>query len=398
MNRRKSVFALGSLALFFSAAFLWSQAPPQKKVDQEATAQKLVNQCAAVREGELILINGGLKDTELLEDIAVNVRKAGGHPLIVIGSDRLTRRLWTDVPAKYDAQSAEPLAKLVALFSAGIYVSYNEDEGLLADIPEVRRMAVANAGAVVDEVLRKNNFRAVNLGNGMYPTIQLAQRYGLTQEELSRIFWDCINIDYSELQKTCERVKSLLAGGKEVRITNPNGTDLKVQIEGRPVFVSDGVITPDDLKKGYAACQVYLPAGEVFLAPVPGTAEGKVVFDRDFFQGQEVTGLTMVFKAGKLVSMSGKSGFVRVKAFYDAAGTGKEDFALVDIGVNPKLGQGAGNRILNYVRAGMITVGVGNNAWAGGSNNTPFSYYSYLPGSNLSVDGKALVEHGKLLQ
>lgn len=394
----KGTYTLGGLALFLSPAFLGAQPLPQTKVDYEAIAQKLVNQCAAVREGELVFINGGLKNAELLENIAVNVRKAGGHALVTVGSDRLTRRLWTDVPVKYDAQSREPWARFAGLFSAGIYVSYNEDEGLLADIPAERMMASANAQAVVDEVLRKNNVRAVYLGNGIYPTTQLAERYGLTKDELAQIFWDSVNIDYSELQKTCESVKSVFAGGKEVRITNPNGTDLRFRIEGRPVFVSDGVITPDDLKKGYAACQVYLPAGEVFLAPVPGTAEGKVVFDRDFLQGQEITALTMVFKGGKLVSMSGKSGIERFKALYDAAGPGKEDFALVDIGVNPRLGQGAGGRILNYVRAGMITIGIGNNAWAGGDNNTQFSYFSYLPGSTLSVDGKALVDTGRLLR
>jgi hypothetical protein len=69
----------------------------------------------------------------------------------------------------------------------------------------------------------------------------------------------------------------------------------------------------------------------------------------------------------------------------------------VDIGVNPKLGEGSGSRIMNYVRAGMITVGIGNNVWAGGSNNTPFAFQGYLSGCTLTVDGKALLENGKLL-
>ena len=398
MERKKGLLALGSLVLLLCAALLLSQSTPQKKVDHESLAQKLVNQCAAIREGELVFINGGTKDIELLEDIAVNVRTVGGNPVLSFGSDRLTRRLWTDVPEKYDLQSREPWVKFAGLFSAGINISYNEDEALVADISADRQTAVGKADAVINEVLQKNNYRAVNLGNGLYPTVQLAQRYGLTKDELSRIFWDCVNIDYSELQRTCESVKSALAGGKEVHITNPNGTDLKVRIEGRPVLFSDGVISAEDMKKGYAACQVYLPAGEVYFTPVAGTAEGKVIIDRDFFEGKEVTGMTMVFKAGKLVSISGKSGFDRIKAFYDAAGPGRDEFALVDIGVNPKLGEGPGSRILNYVRTGMITVGIGNNIWAGGSNSNPFAFQAFVPGCTLLVDGKALVENGKLLR
>jgi leucyl aminopeptidase (aminopeptidase T) len=397
MKRTKGFLALGGLVMLAAAVFLASQSAPQKNVDLEAIAQKLVNQCAAIREGEMVYISGGTKDFELLENIAVNVRKAGAFPTLTFGSDRLTRRLWTDVPAKYDTQSREPWVKFAGLYAAGISIAYNEDEALLADIPPERMEASGGAESVINEILWKNNFRQVQLGNGLYPTVQLAQRYGLTKDELSRIFWDCVNVDYSELQKTCESVKKVLAGAKELRITHPNGTDLKVQIGGRPVFVSDGVITEEDIKKGYAACQVYLPAGEVYVTPVAGTAEGKVVCDRDFYEGKEVIGQTWVIKAGKLVSMSAKSGFDRIKAAYDAAGTGKDDFGVVDIGVNPRLGDGAGSQILNFVRSGMITLGIGNNIWAGGDNKSLFGYQMFIPGCTLLVDGKPLIENGKLI-
>ncbi len=398
MKGKKVFWALGSLVLVLSAVWLLAQPDPQAKVDCEAIARKLVTQCAAVQEGEMIYIEGGSKDFQLLEDIVVNVRKVGGYPLVSFGSDRLTRRWWTEVPEKYDTQSREPWVKLWNLFSAGIFVSYNEDEAVLADIPAQRFAAVGKANAVIDETLQKSNFRAINLGNGLYPTVQLAQRYGLSKDELARIFWDCVNIDYAELQKTCEAVKSVIAAGNEVRITHANGTDFKVRIAGRPVLFSDGVISAEDIKKGYAACQVWLPAGEVYVTPIAGTAEGKIVIDRNFLQGEEITGMTMVFKAGKLVSMSAKSGLERVKAFYDAAGEGKDEFAFVDIGVNPKLGEGPGSRILNYVMAGMITIGIGNNVWAGGSIAMPYAFQGYLPGGTLTVDKKPLIKNGKLIR
>jgi len=57
-----------------------------------------------VKEGDLVLITGRSQDAELLEDIAVNVRKAGGFPMIEYSSDRLAKRLFFDVPEKYDTQ------------------------------------------------------------------------------------------------------------------------------------------------------------------------------------------------------------------------------------------------------------------------------------------------------
>ncbi len=395
MKNRGVLIGLGLLAA--AAAVLIAQSAPPNKVDYEALAQKLVK-CGAIREGELVLISGGAKSLELLEDIAVAVRQKGGNPVLTFGSDRLTRRLWTDVPEKYDTQSRDPWVKYAGLFQAQISVSYGEDEALLADIPPARLVASGEADKVINDVLVKNNFRAVALGNGLYPTAQLAQRFGLSKEELGDLFWNAVDVDYVELQGICAAVRSVLANGKEVRLTSPNGTDFKVRIEARPVLVSDGVITDEDLKAGYAAGQVYLPAGEVFLTPVAGTAEGRIVCDRDYFANQEVRGLTMDFKAGKLVSWSGPAGFDRAKAVYDAAGAGKDEFGVLDIGVNPKVSGPAADKVLNFVRSGMVTIAIGNNIWAGGTNDSTYGLQIYLTNQTLAVDGKVLIDNGKLVR
>ncbi len=50
----------------------------------------------------------------------------------------------------------------------------------------------------------------------------------------------------------------------------------KVRIEGHPVLVSDGVISAEEAKRGGGANQVWLPAGELYLAPVPEKAQERV--------------------------------------------------------------------------------------------------------------------------
>src|SRR5947207_12471311 len=72
--------------------------------DLEQLAGRLVTQSAGVKEGDVVFINGGSQDQELLEDIAVNVRKAGAFPLVAINSDRMAKRMYADVPEKYDTQ------------------------------------------------------------------------------------------------------------------------------------------------------------------------------------------------------------------------------------------------------------------------------------------------------
>lgn len=365
-------------------------------VDYEALAKKLVTQCANIHEGDYVLVTGGVRDFELLEDIAVNVRKVGAFPLVSLRSDRMWRRGFDDVPAKYDSQGVEFDLKLAALITAQIDVDFTEEQAWLAQVPPERVATFWKTLFPVFDLLLKRNVRWVQLGNGLYPTSEKAKQFGISQRELSRIFWDGVNADYSKIQSTGKAVKAALASGKQVHIINPNGTDLKMQIEGRPVFVSDGVISADDVQTGGAACQVWLPAGEVYLAPVPGTAEGKVVVDRQFFQGNEIQNLTLTFKAGKLTSMTAKSGLEPLKASYDAAGPGKEVFASIDVGINPDVRLVPGSRMANFVPTGMVTVGIGNNFWAGGENNVGYMMYSFLPGSTLEVDGKVLVEKGVL--
>jgi leucyl aminopeptidase (aminopeptidase T) len=362
----------------------------------ETLAQKLVTQCGAIKEGEIVMVTGSVRDNELLEDIVVNVRKQGAFPLLVIGSDRMTRRLFTEVPVKFDTQTPEMDMKFSGFVNAIISLETNENPGLLSDIAPERFVTINKVYEPVNELLIKRNVKGVFLGNGLYPTEARAKQNGLTLNELTDMFWNGVNVDYAKLEATGKSVKSILMTGKEVHITNPNGTDLKVRIENRPVIVSDGTLSPEDLQKGFASSQVYLPAGEVYLSPVPGTAEGKIMVENVFYQDKEITGLTLTFSQGKLTSMSAKSGLEPLKAYYDVAEAGKEEFSVIDLGINPNVKLKPGSKFANWVPAGMLTVAIGNNAWAGGENKSTFSYQFFLPGCTIVVDGKTLVDKGNL--
>jgi leucyl aminopeptidase (aminopeptidase T) len=365
-------------------------------VDYDALAQKLVTQCASIHEGDLVLVTGGVRDIELLENIAVHIRRVGAFPLVSLYSERMFRRMLEDVPAKYDAQSPALALQLAGLITAEIDVDFVETEGFLAKLPPERVATFWRSFLLVNEPMLQRNVRFVYLGNGLTPTSERAKLFGLSQGALSKIFWEGVNVDYTKLQVTGKAVRAALVSGKQVHIKHSNGTDLTMQIEGRRVFVSDGVISGEEMQAGGAACWVYLPAGEVYLAPVSGTAEGKVVVDRQLFQGSEILGLTLTFKAGKLTSMTAQSGIEPLKALYDAAGPGKDVFASVDIGINPNVRLIPGSRMAACMLAGMVQIGIGNNTWAGGENNVGYTMYSFLPGSTLEVDGRILVERGVL--
>jgi aminopeptidase len=257
-----------------------------------------------------------------------------------------------------------------------------------------RRAKRDKAGAPVAQAAQKKNLRFVELGNGLAPSATRAKELGITENELSKLFWDGVSADYAAVTDKCNALRDTLSKGNEVRITHTNGTDLKVKVKGRKLFVSDGTISDADKKAGGPNVQVWLPAGEVYLAPVPGSAEGKLVDDRFTFDGKEISGITVDVKAGKATNVTAKSGWESVKALWDGYGARKNEVGVIDFGCNPALK--ASGKFENWVPAGTVTVMLGENAWAGGNNNEPGGMPLTLNGATVTVDGKPVIENGAL--
>ena len=359
-------------------------------------ASRLVNQCAHIGEGDHVWIYGSVRDMDLMEEIAIATRKAGAFPVIQVGSEQMNWRMFNERPAEYDSQERTFALKLAEIIDVQINVDVGENLNLFADADPKRLAASSKAFQPVNDIIAKRNTRGIFIGNAMYPTENLAKRWGVSLDQLSDMFWKGVSADYKTLEATGQKLKDKLSGSKTMHLTHTNGTDLKMQIENRPVFVSDGIISEEDIKSGYSACQAYLPAGELMVAPVAGTVQGKVIIDRMFYAGKEINGLTMSFEKGKLVSMTSKSDISRLKADYDAAGSGKEKFALIDIGINPDVHIIPDSKMTSWIPAGMVTVGIGNNTWAGGENTVNYGLFGHLEGSTVSIDGNDLVKNGQL--
>jgi aminopeptidase len=366
--------------------------------DLEKLADRVVTQSAGVKEGEVVLITGQLADGELLENLAVNVRKAGAFPVVLYDTDRLDKRMFFDVPAKYDTQPDKAVLGLMGMADAVINLADNTTEDLFEGADPVRTAARAKAGEAINQAMLKRGVRTIELGNNLYPTSWRAERYGMSEDDLSKLFWNGVNVDYSDVQKRGDTVKAVLAAGDEVHVTNPNGTDLKLRIKGRPVLVSDGILSDAERKAGGVAASVYLPAGEVYTTPVAGSAEGKIVQTRGYFRGKPIDNLTLTVSGGKVTTMTGTgAGWADYKAMYDAVADARKDvFGFIDLGINPNVKLPAKSSIGTWVPAGAVTLGAGNNSWAGGDNTVPWTGTLFLPGSTVTLDGKTIVEAGAL--
>lgn len=364
--------------------------------DFRSVAARVVGRSAGVTEGDLVLLTGDVRDLPLLEEMAVQVRRRGADALVSVGTERLGRRMYDEVPAKYDRQAPEFFQKLAGVIDVSISTESAEGR-TLKGVPPDRMAARGQAFQPVLALMQKRGVRSVALGNGLYPTAERAEQFGMSRAALAALMYGGIDADYEGLQAAGEAMRKRLAGGRELRITSPAGTNFTVGIGGRPILVSDGVISAEDRKQGGAATSVWLPAGEVYLTPVPGTAQGVIVADHIFFEGGRIDGLRLQIKDGKMTSMTAKSDLARLRALHDAAGRGKDDIGVVDFGINPAIRLPEGAPVNVWSRAGALTVGVGNNVWAGGDNGVSFGIAPEVPKATVTVDGRELVKDGRLV-
>lgn len=86
------------------------------------------------------------------------------------------------------------------------------------------------------------------------------------------MFCRTADINYSLLQTRCKKLISLYKNAKSVTVTSPSGTNILVPVQGRLPMADDGDFT----KKGAGG---NIPAGEVYISPVVGGCQGKIVFD-----------------------------------------------------------------------------------------------------------------------
>lgn len=92
---------------------------------------------------------------------------------------------------------------------------------------------------------------------------------GITEE----MFVRALDVDYENVvQKLGQGMSGALRGARDIRVTNPSGTDITFSVEKRAPGLDSGLYRDPGTWGN-------LPAGEVYVAPVEGSAEGAVVVD-----------------------------------------------------------------------------------------------------------------------
>ena len=386
----------------FSAILVLGLLASEAAIAQEKNyvdlAARIIHTSAGIKPGDVVVISAGKHDLPVMEELAIQAAKAGGFVTMMMDSDRFERAFYTEVPEKYLEQP--PTFFVEWLKHMNVFISLpgvENPKAIFGDVPQDRFAKANKAGQIVTDALNASGVRVLSLG---YPSASDAAVNQLDLTTYQKAFWDAVGADYGRISADGNRLKRILQEGKTVRVTSPSGTDFTFELGNRPIFVDDGIMTPEKARSQWVLSRVVsLPGGSVFLAPMETAANGKVVIPRDRCQYKPLLGQSFTFKAGHLENYKAEQGgelFEQTMAPYSGP---KDVFASIGIGLNPaaKVIEGPGDYRPSYA-AGLVTIGIGDNQLMGGHNKVEGGggYNFPIVNATVTIDGKTVVRDGKL--
>ena len=196
-------------------------------------------------------------------------------------------------------------------------------------------------------------------------------------------------VDYSELRRAGERVAAQLSAASKCRVTSVAGTDIVVDLEGREAVVDDGNLQDE-------AAFGNLPAGEAFIAPREGSAEGLVVFDGSLAGlGLLEEPVAVRVAGGRAIQANGDAGKWLLETL-DAGGTGGRLLAEFGIGTNPAANL-SGSILEDEKVIGTAHLAFGTNESFGGTNTSRVHIDGLLLEPTIELDARPLMHEGKLI-
>jgi aminopeptidase len=320
--------------------------------------------------------------------------RVGAHTLLLGYSSKRAKTKYSLAPES-SLREMSPFAEAIARRADTLIFIGEEDEPNWAKRLTPKIKLTAPIREKLHEITDRRRTRWAYFG---WPIPGAAHAYGCSVKRFRGIFFDSIRGTFTrELYKLCEFYRAALAGKNEVRIVADDGTDLTFRIKGRPVLVDDGVIPRDDLARGDVG--VNIPAGEVFVAPLETSANGKILFERVAIPGfGKLRGLKLRFRRGKVVNYGAACGQENFTKFLKA-NTGEKD-RIGEFGIGTNLGAAytGGSIIIDEKIFGTAHIAIGNNRGAYHGKNRASSHLDLIKDmwrGQVFVDGELIMERGK---
>jgi leucyl aminopeptidase (aminopeptidase T) len=307
------------------------------------TCNILVKECAHVRQGEEVLVLADdLQAPELSAAVSTAASKLRAHAVSIV------------YPA-ISPYREPPRTVLHAMRNSDVVIA-------CATAPM--------ASGIIDEALKAG--------------ARILSMFRITIDALCRT----VPIDYGALRREMKKIKKILDASHFVEISSSRGTHLNVLMADRQTMVALGSIQkPGEID--------FIPAGAIGVAPLEGTADGRVVVDGTILGfGRCLKPITFEIEKGRVKKVKGGTNWKGLRELL-RRDENASMLCEIGLGVNPKA-KLVGGPEDERVR-GSVHVGLGENRYFGGTLASTSHLDGTMLRATLKVDGKELVKDGRLL-
>ena len=209
---------------------------------------------------------------------------------------------------------------------------------------------------------------------------------GITEDTMKRT----LIADYKGIEARTKKVASLVTGRSTARVTTKLGTDITLSIKGRTCHEDTGIVTQP-------GTYTNLPAGEGYLAPVEGSANGKMVIDGSA-AGVGVVNEPIVIEVrdGFAVKITGGRAADALTTLVSEFGQKARNIAELGIGTNDQA-RLSGSILEDEKVMGTVHIALGDNISMGGTVSVPSHLDLIIKDPTLVIDEQELIKNGKLL-
>ncbi|MEW6424305.1 MAG: aminopeptidase [Bacillota bacterium] len=195
--------------------------------------------------------------------------------------------------------------------------------------------------------------------------------------------------DYNEVARVTKEVAGILTSASKVKIESDRGTNITFSIHKRRCIELNGIFKP-----GSIAC---FPDGEAAIAPIEGTAEGRIIVDGPMEPVGALRGpVVFNLSEGRITSIEGGVEANQIKSFLEKGDVNSCCLGEFAVGTNAKA-RLSGNVSESKKRLGTIHVAFGDNLTLGGQLKSAIHIDGVINSPTVWVDGKILLDNGKLI-
>lgn len=223
-----------------------------------------------------------------------------------------------------------------------------------------------------------------------YPTVGTAQNAGMSLESFTDFYFEACNVDYEEQGNGIKKLSDILDAAQTVHIKG-DGIDLKLGVDGR-------------LFAGAISGTHNIPDGECYTGPEEDKTEGYVEFEYpQVIDGNEVSGIKLKFKEGKIVEYSAEvNEEYLTKVLNDHEGNKR--LGELGIGMNTGITKYIKDILFDEKIYGTVhfAIGMSYDEERGGGKNEGSIHWDMIkdlrhPGSAIMADEKVIFRDGEFV-